>query len=330
MENEKMVDVLRVIKGSVKNVNVLKEATEKEAGLAFFDYTDSYSVFDYGRMPDLIPNKGECISRMAAFNFKELGKKGFKSHFIKMDENKMYVRLYRVLNPEKYDLNKINKNYLIPLEIIFRNSLPQGSSVFRRLAKGQTTWQKLGLKKIPKPWEKLKPALLDVSTKLEAKDRYINWAEAQKIAAVTDSQLEEIKRIANEVNAFINQKAAEVGVEHADGKIELAFDENGEIRIIDVLGTPDENRFLYKKTQLNKQMIRDYYIELGDWFQKIEMQGIREVPPSLPKEFIEIVSNAYKSICEAWIGKKIWNAPSVEEVYEAHTAFIEKVKENKQ
>src|SRR3989338_11456618 len=95
MENEKMVDVLRVIKGSVKNVNVLKEATEKEAGLAFFDYTDSYSVFDYGRMPDLIPNKGECISRMAAFNFKELGKKGFKSHFIKMDENKMYVRLYR-------------------------------------------------------------------------------------------------------------------------------------------------------------------------------------------------------------------------------------------
>ena len=37
------------------------------------------------------------------------------------------------------------KNCLIPLEIIYRNGLPEGSSVFKRLEQGKVTLKDLGL-----------------------------------------------------------------------------------------------------------------------------------------------------------------------------------------
>jgi len=32
----------------------------------------------------------------------------------------------------------------------------------------------------------------------------------------------------------------------------------------------------------------------------------------------------YKSVCEAWTGKKVWNAPGIEEVMNSYKAFLEK------
>ena len=76
--------------GSVKNLTVLKEATAKEMGVGVFEFTDDYSVFDYGKMPDTIPLKGEALCRMSAYNFVELGKKGVKSHFRKLVAGNKY------------------------------------------------------------------------------------------------------------------------------------------------------------------------------------------------------------------------------------------------
>ena len=58
------------------------------------------------------------------------------------------VHDYRSYNPEL-------KNCLIPLEIIYRNGLPEGSSVFKRLAQGKVTLKDLGLDHQPKPGETL-------------------------------------------------------------------------------------------------------------------------------------------------------------------------------
>ena len=65
----------------------------------------------------------------------------------------MEVDIVRVLFPQKGELKHGIGNYLVPLEVIFRNSLPEGSSVFKRLAKGETTLEQLGLEKIPEPGE---------------------------------------------------------------------------------------------------------------------------------------------------------------------------------
>jgi len=161
--------------GSVKDLAVQKPATENEPGIGVFKFTDDYSVFDFGKMPDVIPDKGEALCRMAAYNFEELGNLGVKSHFRKLvSGNEMEVDIVRVLFPQKGELKEGMSNYLVPLEVIFRNSLPDGSSVFKRLANGSTTPEKLGLSSMPKPGEKLERPIMDVSTKLKPKDRYLS------------------------------------------------------------------------------------------------------------------------------------------------------------
>ena len=75
------------------------------------------------------------------------------------------------------------KNCLIPLEIIYRNGLPEGSSVFKRLEQGKVTLKDLGLDHHPKPGENFAKPIFDVSTKLEETDRYVTWEEAQKSLA---------------------------------------------------------------------------------------------------------------------------------------------------
>ena len=132
--------------GSVKDLAVTKQATENESGVGVFRFSADYSVFDYGKMPDTVPGKGESLCRMAAYNFKELEKRGVKSHFRKLvSGNEMEVDLVRVLFPQKGELKQGMSNYLIPLEVMFRNMLPPGSSLLKRLNNGSAkpNWSRL-------------------------------------------------------------------------------------------------------------------------------------------------------------------------------------------
>jgi len=46
--------------GSVKDLVILKEPSLDEEGVGEFVFSDRYSVFDWGRMPDLLQDKGKC------------------------------------------------------------------------------------------------------------------------------------------------------------------------------------------------------------------------------------------------------------------------------
>ena len=48
-----------VYKGSVKNIRMIQEPKKRSPGRYAFEFTDDYSVFDYGKMPDRIRGKGE-------------------------------------------------------------------------------------------------------------------------------------------------------------------------------------------------------------------------------------------------------------------------------
>ena len=317
--------------GSVKDLTVQRKPTEGLEGTGVFKFTDDYSVFDYGKMPDVIPCKGEALCRMAAYNFEKLAGRGIKSHYRRLvSGNEMEVDIVRVLFPQKGELKKGMANYLVPLEVIFRNSLPEGSSVFKRLANGSATLEQLGLEQEPVPGEKLALPMMDVSTKLEPTDRYLSWEEAAKISCLNSREISDLKAKALEVNEFITEKADSIGLEHADGKVEFAMSPKRELILIDVCGTLDENRFLHNGTHVSKQVLRDYYKETP-WYgiieaEKAEGKGHGEftAPERLPKRLVEITANMYKSVCEAWIGKKIWNAPSIAKTMEAYQAFLEK------
>ncbi|MEM4390986.1 MAG: phosphoribosylaminoimidazolesuccinocarboxamide synthase [Candidatus Diapherotrites archaeon] len=318
--------------GSVKNLIVEKEPTEDKMGVGVFEFTDDYSVFDYGKMPDKIPYKGESLCRQASYNFKQIESKfGIKTHFRKMiSGTKMEVNLVRVLNPSIHKIYEETTNYLVPLEIIFRNTLPEGSSVFKRLQNGELTLDDLGLTEEPKPGHKFEKAFIDVSTKLEPTDRYLSWDEALEISKITEDQMYEIKEAVLNINDFITEKANSLGLEHADGKVEFAITPKNEIMLVDVCGTLDENRFLWNNIHVSKQVCRDYYKKL-DWYKQLEEakakkleKGVWPVPPKLPEELVKIVSNMYASVCNEWIGEKRFKVPKLEEVMHEYVSFLEK------
>ena len=319
------------VMGSVKNLNVMKEASGSEMGLGVFEFTDDYSVFDYGKMPETIPHKGEALCRMAANNFVELEKQGAKSHSRKLvSGNKMEVNLVRVLYPQKGELNADDVNYLVPLEVIFRNSLPEGSSVFKRFESGQLRPADLGLKNIPKPGEKLKNPILDVSTKLEPIDRYMDWKEAQALARLSALQLRGLKEKTLAINDFITKHAEKIGLEHADGKVEFGIDAKGKLILVDVCGTLDENRLLYNGFPISKQVLRDYY-KTTSWYKELEEATKQTTnkqdwpaPHKMPKELKEIISNMYTSVCEAWTNEKRWNSPRISDVIAGYKKFLKK------
>lgn len=317
--------------GSVKDLTIKKPASEKKMGIGVFKFTDDYSVFDYGKMPDIIPGKGEALCRMAAYNFKELKTLGIESHFRKLvSGNEMEVNLVRVLYPQKGELTKGKRNYLVPLEVIFRNSLPEGSSVFKRLQSGQITYQQLGLSHMPKPGEHFEKPIMDVSTKLEETDRYLTWDEAREISALTQKQIDELKEISLKVNGFLCKKAESLGLEHADGKLEFGLTPENGLIVVDVVGTLDENRFLYNGFHLSKQVLRDYY-KTTPWYTVIEKEkaegkgkGNYTMPPRLPKELLGIVSDMYKAVSVTWTGERTWKVPSIEKIVEQYKGFLEK------
>lgn len=299
--------------GSVKNLKVIREPVENEEGEGIFEFTDDFSVFDYGKMPDTIPGKGEALCRMASYNFAHLK---LNSHFLGfVKPNRMRVRIVR-----KEGVG--DKNRMVPLEIMFRNELPEGSSVFERLASGTLSLAEIGLEKMPEPGDVLKTPMLDVSTKYETTDRYLDWKGAISIAKITETQLAELKSMALKVNASITSRANAVGLRHADGKIECALDRACRLMVVDVFGTLDENRFLLDGVHLSKQVLRDYY-KTSPWFVELEVAkkaGVPKemwpAPPRLPKELVKIVSELYKSTTEAWTGEKVWGAPALPEVCE--------------
>src|SRR3989338_2732515 len=173
--------------GSVKDLVVLKQPTVDKTGLGELDYSDRYSVFDWGKMPDPIPYKGASLCSVSAHLSEEIGDRtDIKTHYkgVVYDDaktysqftgkpaSKMVVDLVRVIKPEikngKYDYSAFQRhiaNYLIPLEIIYRNGLPEGSSAFRRIQKGELTPEELGVEKAYHGmW--LPRTFFDVSTKL--------------------------------------------------------------------------------------------------------------------------------------------------------------------
>jgi phosphoribosylaminoimidazole-succinocarboxamide synthase len=61
-------------RGSVKNVRIVVPPKTRVPGRYLFEFTDDYSVFDYGKMPDTIRGKGCAIAMLSAYLFEELAR----------------------------------------------------------------------------------------------------------------------------------------------------------------------------------------------------------------------------------------------------------------
>jgi phosphoribosylaminoimidazole-succinocarboxamide synthase len=312
-------------------------------------------------MPDTIDDKGKALCLMGSYCFEELQEIGLKTHYrglvtqngkistfeeLEQPTNIMEFNLVNIIKPRpykeneklKYDYSDFNsnlKNFLIPLEIIYRNGLPEGSSVFKRLKQGLTTLEELGLKNYPKPGDHLASPIFDISTKLEEEDRYISWQEAQKIAGLTDEEVKKIRNLLSKVNEIINSVASKANLRNEDGKIEVAFDNKRQLMLVDVVGTLDECRFTFDGIHVSKEVARQFY-KNNYWYKDVEdakkqakMNGIKNwrslcksVPSKLDPQLKDIIGEIYKAATNELTNRIFFDSPNLEEVIKKYKDYI--------
>ena len=339
--------------GSVKDLEVIQKPKNESMGIGRFNFSDRYSVFDWGEMPDQIEGKGQALCLMGAYCFEQLEERRIKTHYrglvdqtgkvvrfkeLRAPSCTMEVGLVNVYRPKmnvrsgklSYDYSMYSpelRNCLVPLEIIYRNGLPEGSSVFKRLEQGKTTLKDLGLDHYPKPGEHFTAPLFDVSTKLEETDRYVTWGEAGKIAGLTNEELGEVKTVLSRVNSVITENARSAKLENEDGKIEIAFDEKRRLMVVDVVGTLDECRFTYEGFHVSKEIARQFYKKTS-WFSDVEdakkaaeSKGIsdwkalcKSQPPKLDTKLKTFISQMYMAAANELTKRRFFNVPSLSKI----------------
>ena len=332
---------------SVKDIRV-DEAPDGGLGRGRFYFTDDYSVFDWGKMPDEIPRKGATLCTMGAYNFELLEDAGVPTHYrgvvddgevcplAEATEAPREMAIDLVDIPElphdgrDYDYEAFHEAagdaVVVPMEVVFRNTVPLGSSLRRRTDPAD---HGLDFEDWPEETVDLESPIVEFSTKFEDGDRYLSASEAERVAGPAD--VDEIASVARDVNRLLTERAAERGFAHQDGKIEV-LSVDGEIRVADVVGTFDENRFAYGDTQVSKEVIRQHYRETDpEWVEAVSAAKERaeaedvadwkslceEAPETLPEDVLAAVRDLYAAGTNQYTGTGWFDAPSMDDAVAA-------------
>ncbi len=330
---------------SVKEFHIDREPTPERPGTGAFRFTDAYSVFDWGSMPDTVPRKGASLCTMGAFNFELLESGGIATHYRGVGEDA--ESLTAVENPptrmaidlvgvpdlphdgREYDYEAYHAeaggNYLVPLEIVFRNRVPEGSSLRCRSDPADHGFD---FENWPEGVVEFDEPIVEFSTKYEESDRYLAREEADAIAG--KATVADLESIAREVNRVVSEQARPKEFVHEDGKIECCY-VDGEIRVADVVGTFDENRFSYDGQEISKEVLRGYHKRTQpEWVAAVESAKeaakSRDIadwralcerdPEPLPTDVIDLASEMYASGTNAYVGDEWFAAPPIESVVE--------------
>ncbi|MFB6118360.1 phosphoribosylaminoimidazolesuccinocarboxamide synthase [Halosegnis sp.] len=333
---------------SVKEFRVAEPATSSSLGRGAFVFTDDYSVFDWGPMPDEIPGKGTALCAMGAANFELLEAADVPTHYRGVVVDGEPVPLAEVEEPPRemaigltqvpdlphegrtYDYDAFHAaagdNYLVPLEVVFRNTVPVGSSLRTR---GRPADYGLDADEWPDEPVDLPEPVVEFSTKFEESDRYLSRAEADRIAGAAD--IAALDALAREVNDLITERAARTGLVHEDGKIECCY-VNGDLLVADVVGTFDENRFSYDGQQLSKEVLRQYHKrEQPEWVaavadakERAKREDVADwrtlcetAPAPLPDAVLTTVGDMYAAGAETYLDQSLFDAPSLPEAVAA-------------
>jgi phosphoribosylaminoimidazole-succinocarboxamide synthase len=317
---------MQIYEGTVKRLYIEKMPSERVFGIGLFEFTSDFSIFDYGKMPQSIPDKGEALKRESVHWFIRLEEEGIRTHFIEdIDERRMRIKVARKLGYDEIDDD--TRNYMIPLEIIFRNNVLPSSSLHRRLREGKIDPERYGLR-IPKPDETidLNRPIIEFSTKIEEIDEYLTDDEKiANLAGLRSDEIDLIGEMALTVNEIITKEVKRLN--HIDGKVEMAMGPEREIYVCDTIGTSDENRFLYKGLDLSKQMIRDYYKSVG-WYEELMKAREKKMtpprPPLIDEELLHLINQAYRALCVEITGEEWEGTLSIDEVTHEYEEWMDR------
>ena len=142
------------------------------------------------------------------------------------------------------------------------------------------------------------PILPTSSAKEEDHDRPISPDDIVSENWMTADDWEQCSRIAQELFAFGQAKAAENGLVLVDTKYEMGRDENGEILLIDEIHTPDSSRYWIADSyqqrmregqepdNVDKEFLRLWFMENCNPYED-------EVLPPAPDDLVSELSRRY-------------------------------------
>lgn len=380
MPPSKTQNLQLVYEGSVKRV----WQSPYRADRLQFEYTDDYSVFDWGKMPDTIANKGMSLVALGAFFFEELSRperwaglsssrllKQFDKHWLKrrfehaqfsaltQSGAKSHFQSLIVPNGQRIKYNQVT-NYtgpifmevskaevdrpvtqnimgqtlffypqrknvaaprLVPLEVVFRFGMPQGSSLKGRLEKDPDYLFVLGLERMPEEGKFFPHPVIEFFTKLEPKDRLLTAQEAALMSGLNPDQFEKLIEYSLDLALALFVLFGEKGIELWDGKLEFVLGAGG-LLLADSVG-PDELRLLYRGCHLSKEIIRQVY-RGGKWettikeaqklaltrpgsdWKEICRSELRCEPEPLPANFKVVIDKLYGCLANHVIGQDLF------------------------
>lgn len=261
--------------------------------------TDRISAFDVV-FPNGIPNKGKVLNKISEYWFNYL-KDIVPNHVIttKVEEMGAGVRKYEHILKDRCML--VKKTQPLSVEAVVRGYLA-GSGLKEYVQKGSVCGIKLphGLvesSKLPEP-------IFTPSTKAEiGHDENINEDQAAEI--IGRESFNTVKELSLMIYNKIAEKALNTGIIFADTKFEFGYD-NGNLILIDEVGTPDSSRFWSIKTyepgqpqpSFDKQYVRDYLEKIG-WNKN-------PPAPALPLEIVEGTSAKYIEAYRLLVGENLF------------------------
>ncbi|MFN0179720.1 MAG: phosphoribosylaminoimidazolesuccinocarboxamide synthase [Gemmatimonadales bacterium] len=256
--------------------------------------SDRVSAFDVV-MTEPIPRKGAVLTQLSAFWFQKIAGLG-PTHFISADVDEI-IREVPALAGDRSQLagraTLVRLTDPIAFECVIRGYL-SGSAWKEYRQSGTLAGEPLpaGLRESdPFPTPVFSPA-----TKAES-GHDINVTVAALAAALGADQAAELERRTRAVYQAGRDHAATRGIIIADTKFEFGVDQDGRLRLIDEILTPDSSRFWpadrytpgQSQPSFDKQPLRDYLQDLtnrGQW--NMEAPG-----PTLPPEVIAATSARY-------------------------------------
>ncbi len=298
MENNKKL--LKM--GSVKDIYACGEDN------LVFQFSDRFSIFDWGEMPDLLNGKGKSLANMTEKLFTFLGDKenwknwdkdlvvserysntkvyerlitkGLKHHFLKkISDDEVLVKKVDVLKPHieknngkevfNYEIYKKRPiGCLVPLEVVFRFGITDGSSLLDRV-EDKSYLDSIGLIETPKVGDQFGFPIIEFSTKLEPSDKYIKYEMVKEIAGLNDFEFNYLHQLTSLLALRLKDYFNEYDIDLIDGKFEFSFADllnfnDRDFQLVDAIG-PDELRLSYKGKRLSKEILRQYYKD-SKWY----------------------------------------------------------------
>jgi phosphoribosylaminoimidazole-succinocarboxamide synthase len=258
--------------------------------------SDRLSAFDVV-LPDPIPGKGEILSRISNFWFRRTADI-IPNHLSGIEISDVIddPELAKVLRHRAVIVKRLKP---LPLEAIVRGYLI-GSGWKDYLETGVVCGITLppGLRQA----DRLPEVIFTPSNKAAAGQHDEN-VDFEKVAGLIGSSLaEQVRGISIQLYQHAVEHAANRGIIIADTKFEFGLDENGTLRLMDEVLTPDSSRFWPEESyqsgtspaSYDKQYVRDY-LETLNWDKK-------PPGPKLPAAIIQATAAKYHEAYERLTG----------------------------